>query len=143
MAHKIEEFPVFRDAQTFCVAVSEALKRSQLRKGSNAYKQIDDASDSILANMSEGFAQESDDGFAKYLYYSKGSVQEVIRRLKRAAARQRVPADLVSRLEEMAEPICKQLGGLIKYLKRSAFKDRGRFRQKGTARRPRRSGDSV
>jgi len=27
--------------------------------------------------MDEGFEQGSDDGFAKYLYYSKGSIAEV------------------------------------------------------------------
>jgi|SRR5215471_9475195 len=127
MAHKIEEFPVFQDAQKFCVAVSEALRQSRLRKGSKLYDQIEDANDSIESNMSEGFAQESDDGFAKYLYYSKGSVEEVIKRLKRAASKELVAEDVVSRLEQMGEPICKQLGGLIKYLKRSGFKDRGRF----------------
>jgi four helix bundle protein len=128
MAHKIEEFQVFRDAQKFCAAVSETLKQSRLRKDGNVYKQMEDANESILANMDEGFAQESDDAFAKYLYYSKGSVEEVIRRMKRAASRELVPFDSVARLEQMGDPISKQLGGLIKYLKRSGFKDRGRFR---------------
>src|SRR5689334_9564849 len=128
MAHRIEDFPVFRDAQTFCAAVSRTLKASRVRKGSNAYNQIEDANDSIIANMDEGFAQGSDDGFAKYLYYSKGSVEEVMRRLKRAASNDLVPAADIRALEPMADSIGKQLGGLIKYLKKSGFKDRGRYR---------------
>jgi four helix bundle protein len=136
MAHRIDEFPVFLDAQRFCSAVSEILKRSRLRKDSNVYKQIDDANESILANMDEGFAQESDDAFAKYLYYSKGSVEEVMRRLERAALRDLVQRNAVVDLEDLSEAICKQLGGLIKYLKRSGFKDRGRFRSDAGSRIP-------
>jgi len=142
MAHKVEEFQVFRDAQRFCVAVSETLTGLGLRRDGNVYKQIEDANESILSNMSEGFAQESDDAFAKYLYYSKGSVEEVVTRLKRAAPRESVSDDAVARLEQMAELVCKQLGGLIKYLKRSGFKDRGRFRSEQNARRPSQSKES-
>ena len=128
MAHRIEDFPVFRDAQKFCAAVSGTLKASRVRKGSKAYNQIEDANDSIIANMDEGFAQESDDGFAKYLYYSKGSVEEVMRRFKRAASKGLVPVEDVRILGPMADSIGRQLGGLIKYLKKSGFRDRGRYR---------------
>lgn len=130
MAHKIEELPVFSKAQEFCDAVFATLGRSKLRKNSKAYEQIEDATDSMVANMEEGFQQASDDGFARYLDYSKGSAAEVMRRLKRAAKRERVCPDDVRRLEELAEPLEKMLGGFIKYLKRSGFKERGRFRSK-------------
>ena len=38
-----------------------------------------------------------------------------------------VVADDVKALAELAEPLGKMFGGFIKYLKRSDFKDRGRF----------------
>jgi four helix bundle protein len=88
MAHKLEELPIFEKAQEFCVAVTATLQRSRLRRNSDRYKQID----SILSNMDEGFEQGSDDGFAKYLYYSKGSVAEVMRRMRRACAKGEVTA---------------------------------------------------
>ena len=128
MAHKVEELEVFGEAQKFCVAVTALLNRSTMRRDSKPFKQIVDANESILANMDEGFVQESDDGFAKFLYYSKGSVVEVTRRLRRAAAAGQVDPDGVKLLSEQAETIGKMLGGFIKYLKRSGFKDRGRFR---------------
>jgi four helix bundle protein len=78
--------------------------------------------------MDEGFEQESDDGFAKYLYYSKGSVAEVMRRMRRAGAKGEVTSADVNALFELSEPLGKMLGGFIKYLKRCAYKDRGRFR---------------
>jgi four helix bundle protein len=103
MAHKVEELPVFSHAQEFSIAVTEILTRSTLRRNSQIYEQIAEANESILANIDEGFVQESDDGFAKYLYYSKGSVAEVMRRLRRAAAKGHVPAAGVAKLDVKAE----------------------------------------
>jgi len=128
MAHKVEELPVFLDAQEFTVAVTAILQHSSLRRNSKAYEQIAEANESILANMDEGFAQGSDDGFAKFLYYSKGSIAEVMRRLRRAAAKGIVPREAVAQLEPKADGIERQIGGLVKYLRTSGFKDRGRFR---------------
>ena len=128
MAHKIDEFPVFLDAQEFTVAVTAILQRSALRRNSKAYEQIVEANDSILSNMDEGFDQESDDGFSRFLYYSKGSLAEVMRRLRRAAARGLIPREAVAALEPKADSIGRQIGGLVKYLKVSGFKDRGRFK---------------
>lgn len=39
-----------------------------------------------------------------------------------------VDSSAIERLEPMAEVLGKQYGGLIKYLKRCHFKDRGRYR---------------
>jgi len=128
MANKVDELPIFAKAQEFCVAVTETLSRSRLRNNSDRYKQIADANDSILSNMDEGFEQESDDGFARYLYYSKGSIAEVMRRVRRAAARGDVSSADLRALSELSEPLGKMFGGFIKYLKRSGFKDRERFR---------------
>jgi len=128
MAHKVDELPVFLDAQQFTIAVTAILQRSALRKNSKAYEQIAEANESILANMDEGFDQESDDGFSKFLYYSKGSLAEVMRRLRRAAAAGLVPREAVAELEPKADSIGRQIGGLVKYLKISGFKDRGRFK---------------
>ena len=128
MAHRVEELPVFLCAEEFSAAVTAILKGSTLRKNSNVYGQIVDANESITANMEEGFVQESDDGFAKYLYYSKGSIAEVMRRLRRAARRGQVPAEDITRLEPRAQELGKMIGGFIKYLRQSGFRDRGRFR---------------
>src|SRR5262249_6382881 len=127
MAHKVEELPVFQDAQEFCDAVTRTLKTLRVRRNSKTWEQIQEANDSVLANLDEGFEQESDDGFAKYVYYSKGSLEEVMRRLRRAARTHLTDCAAVDRLEPMAESLGKQMGGFIKYLKRSGFKDRGRF----------------
>lgn len=50
-----------------------------------------------------------------------------MRRLRRAARKGHVSNEDVARLEPMAEELGRMLGGFIKYLKQSGFKDRGRF----------------
>ena len=139
MAHKVDELPLFSFAEQFSAAVTAILQRSTLRKNSNVYDQIVDANESILANLDEGFDQQSDDAFAKYLYYSKGSIAEVMRRLRRAARRGQVASQDVARLQPQAEELGRMLGGFIKYLKQSGFKDRGCFRASQT--RADRAGD--
>jgi len=128
MAHRIDELPVFSYAQEFAASVTAILARSGLRRNSKVYEQIVDANESILANMDEGFDQESDDGFAKFLYYSKGSLAEVMRRLRRAAANGQISREDLATLDSKAEQLGRMLGGFIKYLRQSGFKDRGRFR---------------
>jgi len=128
MAHKVEELEVFGEAQRFCAAVTAILNSSRIRRTSKLFNQIAEANESITANIDEGFDQESDAGFARFLYYSKGSIAEVMRRLRRASARGEVDARAVAELHAAAETLGKMLGGFIKYLKRSGFKDRGRFR---------------
>jgi hypothetical protein len=51
-----------------------------------------------------------------------------MRRLRSAARRNEVDQKELDPLAAKAETVCKMLGGLIKYLKRSGFKDRGRFK---------------
>ena len=109
MAHKLEELPVFSHAEDFTVAVTATLRRSRVRKDCDTYKQIVEANDSILANMHEGFEQGTDDGFAKYLYYSKGSIAEIIRRLRSAASRNEVDQNEVEPLAAKADTLSKML----------------------------------
>ena len=99
MAHKIDDLPIFAKAQEFCDAVSATLARSRVRRTDDRYKQIVEANDSILSNMDEGLEQGSDDQFANYLGYSKGSLAEVMRRLRRASGRGEVAVEDISALE--------------------------------------------
>jgi four helix bundle protein len=128
MVYKVEELPVFSYAQEFSNAVTAILQRSTLRKNSKVYDQIVDANESITANIDEGFVQQSDEGFVKFLYYSKGSIAEVMRRLRRAALRGHVSREEVAALQPKAEELGRMIGGFIKYLRKSGFKDRGCFR---------------
>ena len=125
---ELKNCPCFCVRRGFSAAVTAILKGSTLRKNSKVYDQIVDANESITANIDEGFVQQSDEGFAKFLYYSKGSIAEVMRRLRRASLRGHVSREEVAALQPKAEELGRMIGGFIKYLRKSGFKDRGCFR---------------
>ena len=130
MRKKLEELPVFLKAQELSVAVTAILALPAFVKNHTHRTQIAAALDSIQSNMSEGYEQSTDAHLASYLYRSKGSVAEVISRLKTAQRRGWIPQDACDRCVALGEEIGRMLGGWIKYLARCDWKDRGRHRAK-------------
>ena len=93
-----------------------------------SYTSKSHANESILANMEEGFEQSTDAVLANYLYTSKGSIAEVVVRLKGAERRGWLTSAEYSQCAALGAEIQRMLGGWIKYLRRCDFKDRGRFK---------------
>jgi four helix bundle protein len=130
MAKRMEDLPVYQHALTFCALINAILERTALRRKRKIWDQINEANDSILSNMKEGFEQSSDQGFANMLTYAKGSCAEVVVRMFQAHRKQCVTAEEYATLLRMGDDLQRMLGGFIKYLRRSGFKDRGAFRSK-------------
>jgi len=129
MAHRLEELPVYLKAREFNVAVAAIIARPPFGRNRKLHEQLADANESILANMEEGFEQSTDAVLANYLYTSKGSIAEVVVRLKGAERRGWLTRTEYSQCATLGAEIQRMLGGWIKYLKRSDFKDRGRFKE--------------
>ena len=119
---------MFQHAVKFCDAVTAILERPAVRRDRTLWEQINDANDSITSNMKEGFEQASDDGFAKFLVYAKGSCAEVLVRLGRACTKRHITRSELETFVEPGEELQRMLGGFIKYLRESGFRDRGSFR---------------
>lgn len=128
MAKKLEELPVYTKALEFCGAIYEILERPALRRDCGLRNQITSATDSITANMHEGFEQGTDRSFASYLFISKGSLGEVLGRLRTAHTRRYITDGELQERLRLGDELGKMLGGFIRYLHRSDFKDRGRHR---------------
>ena len=126
MVDKLEELPIYREATAFGRAVTALLERSALGKDRQLKAQISDAIDSITSNMSEGFEQPTDRAFEKYLFHSKASLSEVLERLKLAQSRNYITEEELSSCTRAGEGLGRMLGGFIRYLARSDFKERGR-----------------
>jgi four helix bundle protein len=129
VAKKIEELPVFQRTLEFCGAVTAILDRPGFRRDRNLWEQISDANDSIPANMREGFEQSTDVAFAKCLYHSKGSLAEVLARVHRAHSKKYLSSEDLGPMVAIGEELGRMLGGFIRYLARSEFKDRGRHKR--------------
>ena len=128
MANRLEELPIFQSATAFCEAITALLEGTAFGRNGKLRDQIRDASDSIIANMREGFEQSTDAAFGRYLYIAKGSLGEVLARLARARSRRCISREELAAHTASGEELGRMLGGFIKYLARSNFKDRGRRR---------------
>lgn len=125
MAHKIEELPIYPKVIEFWVAVNALLAKPALRGDRDLHGQISRANSSIPSNMVEGFEQSTDRAFANFLTHSKGSVAEVRLRLQQAHFKHHISAEEFEPISIAAETLGKMLGGFIKYLRRSDWRDRG------------------
>ena len=125
MAHKIEELPIYSKVTAFWSAVNAILDRPKVRSDRDLHEQLSRANESVPSNMVEGFEQGTDRAFANFLTYSKGSLAEVLKRLKRAHFKRYITDDEMLSLLESGEELGKMLGGFIKYLRRCDWKDRG------------------
>ena len=92
---------IYSDVDEFWSVVSAILDRPAVRKDSDLHDQISRANESIGSNMVEGFDQGTDRASANLLCYSKGSVSEVLKRLRKVYYRGYISADeLTARVEQ-------------------------------------------
>jgi four helix bundle protein len=126
MARTLAELPVYPRALAFGAAVSSIVRAPALRRNFKLAAQITTAADSISANIEEGFQQGTDKAFARYLTIAKGSLAESIGHLRRACGKGYISPMALEPLVREGEELGRMLGGFIKYLYRSDFKDRGR-----------------
>ena len=125
MAKKVEELPLYSKIIEFSSAVTAISDRPAFRRNFKLRNQIVGANDSIGANMEEGFEQGTDRAFARYVTISKGSLGETLGHLRRAYRKKCMTRGELQELIVLGEALGKMLGGFIKYLQRSDFKDRG------------------
>jgi four helix bundle protein len=126
MAKRLEDLPLYSKVLEFWSAVAAILRESQVRRNRKLFEQIDSANDSIDANMKEGFEQPTDAAFASFVVTAKGSLEEVVTRIRQAQRKSLVTDADLTRIEALGEPLAKMMGGFIKYLRSSGFTDRGR-----------------
>ena len=125
IARTLEDLLVYRKALDACVAVSAVLDRPKVRADWDLRVQLASASAAIPANIAEGFGQQSDRQFARYLFIARGSSHEVRAHLAVARGRQYVTEEEAIELSNKYEEISRMLTGLIKYLLASDRKRRG------------------
>jgi four helix bundle protein len=121
---RIQDFAVWEKAEAFADAVTAILARPEFAKNFKRRIQIEDAVDSILSNMSEGFEQPTDRAFANYLYASKGSTAETCTRLGRAVTSGCLTKDELRSFEKQGSEIVRMLAGLIRHLMKTPSRRR-------------------
>ena len=125
MAKKIEDLPIHSKVEEFWRAINAILDLPEVRRDSDLHDEISRANESVPSNMVEGFEQGSDRAFAHFLTYSKGSIAEILKRLRKAYYRRYINQEVLDARLAQGEELSKMLGGFIKYLQACDWKDRG------------------
>ena len=125
VARTLDELLVYRKALVACVAVSAALEKSTVRADWDLRVQLAAASAAVPSNIAEGFGQQSDRQFARYLYIARGSAHEVRAHVAVAHGRHCLSDEEATDLQRKYEEIARMLTGLIKYLRTADRKHRG------------------
>jgi four helix bundle protein len=122
---RIEDFDVWKKAEAFCDAVNAILTRPPFVKDFDLRGQLQQASDSVLANMSEGFAQPTDRAFGRFLYVSKASNAEIRTRLTQAQKRGYLTGAELLSFHKQGDEVARMISGLIKHLSKTPDRRRG------------------
>ena len=125
VARTLDELLVYRKALVACAAVSTLLERPKVRADWDLRVQLAAASAAVPANIAEGFGQQSDRQFARYLFIARGSAHEVRSHIAVANGRQYVSDEEAADLQNKYEEIARMLTGLIKYLRACDRRERG------------------
>jgi four helix bundle protein len=125
VARSLDELIVYCKSLEACRAVSQLLERPKVRTDCYLGSQLTSASAAVPANIAEGFGQQSDRQFVKYLFVARGSSHEVRAHLAVAHQRKYLDEAELMELSDKYEEIGRMLSGLIRYLRQSDRKQRG------------------
>jgi len=122
---RLEDLEVYAKAVAADADIFALLRRSNFQHDLRLKAQISDAASSVPSNIAEGHGQQTDRGFAHYLYISRGSAKEVRARLLSAMHRGYVRRTDCETYDKRYEEILKMLWGLIRHLEKENRKHRG------------------
>jgi four helix bundle protein len=125
IARSLDELAVYQKALVACDEISALVERPKLSSDCELRRQLTSAAGSIPANIAEGFGQQTDRQFVRYLCFARGSSKELRAHLAVALGRNYLTPFEAQALSDNFEEIAKMLTGLIKYLRKSDRKHRG------------------
>jgi len=113
---RFREFKVYKDSKVFYRNIIKITSFFPKECNYELTSQIRRATLSIILNVAEGSAKESDKDFKRYLGNSLGSINEVVACLEVAFENNYISKNIFEKLLLQAEGVAKQLGGFYKTL---------------------------
>ncbi len=114
---RFEDIEAWQEARKLVKMLYEVINKSQkIRKDFRLVNQIQDAADSSMSNIAEGFARRGNREFVQFLFISKSSAAEVQSHLYVAFDREYISQDEFNMIYNQAEVVSKLDSGFIKYL---------------------------
>ena len=119
---RFRDFFIYREARDFRRVVRGILKQFPSSEQFKLIDQIDRSTLSIILNIAEGSAKNSDKDFARFLVMSIASVNEVIAGFDASFDDGLIAIDQLHIIEIHAENLARQIGSFIQRLRSSGQK---------------------
>jgi len=120
---KFEDIESWKLARELTKEIYRITKLNNFSKDFGLKDQIQRASVSIMANISEGFDSSSDKSFINFLNYAYRSASEVQSLLYVVLDQEYISTNEFELLYEKCKDIKNLIGGLIQYLSKAKTKD--------------------
>lgn len=114
---RFEELDGWQQARTLASLIYEISDKPRLKQERRLYNQITGAALSVMNNIAEGFGNQSNQEFRRYLRYARGSISEVQSCLYLALDRRFILRTEFERIYAQAETTRKLIDGLLRYLR--------------------------
>ncbi|MFC1568384.1 four helix bundle protein [Candidatus Margulisiibacteriota bacterium] len=113
---RYKDFKVYKDAKEFASFCEKIIQNLNYSKHRELISQIRSAYLSIILNIAEGSACNSDKEFRRFLEISLRSTHEVVAAFDLALEMKLINDKIQNDLEAKAEELCKQINGFRKAL---------------------------
>jgi len=110
---------VWQLADEIRIATFRYTARAPFADDFRARRQADDAASSVCRNIAEGFGCDTDSEFARYLGYSRRSLNELLDTLRGAQLQGYVSPDELVPIRSLARRLFPAIGGLVAHLRKS------------------------
>ena len=117
MKFRFKSFRVYQDAKKYCKICRDIITKYIKPRDKGLAEQIKRALNSIVLNVAEGSADNSDVEFARFLGISMRSVYETVAGFDLAALYEYIDEDLNQSIEDKAYALVKQLASFRNKLK--------------------------
>lgn len=95
----------------------DIISQGNFAKDYSLKDQIRRASVSVMSNIAEGYARQTDREFTQFLYVARGSVAEVQSQLYVAQDLEYISREEFTKVYELSSEAARLINGFIKYLK--------------------------
>ena len=118
------DFEAFKACRAFVREIGLLVRTRAFVPNRRLVDQMERASISVLSNFAEGFEREGNSEFVQFLAISKGSIGELRAQLIYSLDLELIPESRYNAMDQVAESATRLIGGLMRYLGRSAKRGR-------------------
>jgi len=116
---RFEDIQAWQKARELVTRIYNVPNKSDFAKDYSLKDQLRRASVSVMSNISEGYARQTDKEFAQFLYIALGSTAEVQSLLYAAQDLKYISKEESDNIYELSSEVARLVAGFTKYLQRA------------------------